>query len=265
MKGQINKIKKRVLDIYWFSQCSKNLWTFVKNNIVIFLCLLYLYLFLVSLFQHQSIKVNGSTYSNVDYFLYSFALPFIFCLFLCLFVFLFCNKKDIKYYLSIFYSGAFIITSVTSFALIYMTFSHLKNNIFFASFLSIFYVFCTPYFLNICAFIGLIYSILKKIPFKPLKLPLINSRFLISLCLILLFCSIRLITLTTALYTFIKPLILCLIFVIFCLLHLFFTDKKTYRQSPLGILIFITLFIVFFPAILFYFFQNGCLLKFIFF
>ena len=248
---------------YDILRCYKCLWTFIKNNILIFLCSLYLFISLNEILSSENVKINGEIYLKSSYSFYAFVLPFIFCLFLGLFAFLFFNKNDIKSYLSIFYSGAFIITSITSFVLIYTAFSNLKDNMFFINFLSIFYVFCTPYFLNICAFLGLIYSILKKIPFKRFKLSFINSRFLISLCLILLFCSIRLITLTTVLYTFIKPLVLSLIFVIFCLLHLLFTYKKTYRQSPLGILIFITLLIIFFPAILFYFFQNGCLLKFI--
>ena len=243
---------------------GKYLWMFIKNNFVIFLCLLYLFTSLHEILASENIRINGVIYSKFSYSFYAFILPFIFCLFLCFFAFCFFSKNKIKYYLSMFYIGSFAIIGITSILLISIAFSSLKNNVFIVGFLSIFYVFCTSYFLNVCVFICIIYSIFKHISFKPHQISTFSPNILIILSLIVLTFSIKLITISPISFNISNILVASLIFVIFCLLNLLFVDKKAHQQLPLGLLLCIISFIIFFPAILFYFFQNGCLLKFIF-
>ena len=249
---------------YDILKCCKCLRTSIKSNILIFLCSLYLFMSLNEILLSENVKINGIIYLKSSYFFYAFVLPFIFCLFLVFFAFYFFDKNRVRDYLSIFYLVSFAIIGITSFLLMFIAFSSLKTNGFVVGFLSIFYVFCTSYFLNVCAFIGIIYSILNYVPFKIHQFSIPNLNFLVILCLAVLIFCIKLITTSSIPFDFSKILVASLIFAIFCLLNLLSFDKEVHQYPPLGLLLCIISFIVFFPAILFYFFENGCLLKFIF-
>ena len=51
---------------------GKYLWMFIKNNFVIFLCLLYLFTSLHEILASENIRINGVIYSKFSYSFYAF-------------------------------------------------------------------------------------------------------------------------------------------------------------------------------------------------
>ena len=229
---------------------------FMKKNLIFFIGMFYLVCYSINILQTDTVKVNSVSYSGKVYFFYVVLLPAIGCLFLGLIAFLFTDKKLLRKYIQYFNAISIGLLAFSPLIILYVAFSPMHKDIVITNLISLLFVFCTTYYVNIIALINCTYFILEKFSFHLVELPKISYKKINIINLILSGLCIKLISIQLLHWSI---LLLCIM--ICNSFNLLFIKNEKLTSS--GILLFAVLLIIFFPAILFFFFNNQCLLKFI--